>query len=72
VHGPADARRLAATIAAGVRGQTCVRAALLEVSASVGVAWTDDPEAHADQLVAAADAAMYQAKQRGGGEPVLA
>lgn len=39
----------------------------IEPSASLGIAFTDDPSVGADDLLAQADAAMYRAKRAGGG-----
>lgn len=48
-----------------------IRAEQRSVPASIGVALGSDGFTTADELVAAADAAMYDAKQRGGGRCVL-
>jgi diguanylate cyclase (GGDEF)-like protein/PAS domain S-box-containing protein len=72
VHSAADAARLARTVTARVRHEVELGGTRLEVGASVGVAWTDEPDADADRIVAAADTAMYGAKRSGDGEPVLA
>lgn len=44
----------------------------VDIRVSLGVAWTDDPDVRADRLIRQADAAMYQSKQGGRCEPVLA
>jgi diguanylate cyclase (GGDEF)-like protein/PAS domain S-box-containing protein len=68
----ADATRLAQLIASRLHDEVELGADRVQVGASVGVAWTDDPDADADHVVAAADAAMYEAKRSGRGVPVLA
>jgi diguanylate cyclase (GGDEF)-like protein/PAS domain S-box-containing protein len=45
---------------------------LVDLSASIGVAWSVNEETTSDRLVARADAAMYDAKRRRDGIPVLA
>jgi diguanylate cyclase (GGDEF)-like protein/PAS domain S-box-containing protein len=72
VHSAVDAARIARTIAARVHHETYLGGTLVEVRASVGVSWTDDPDADADRIVATADSAMYDAKRSGDGVPVLA
>jgi diguanylate cyclase (GGDEF)-like protein/PAS domain S-box-containing protein len=72
VHTADDARRVARTIAARVCGEVELGTSRVEVSVSAGVAWTDDPDADADQVVAAADAAMYESKRSERGLPGLA
>ena len=54
-----------------LRGAVHLGDVRVEVVASVGVAWTCDPEVDADALVAMADAAMYDSKRQGAGRPVL-
>jgi diguanylate cyclase (GGDEF)-like protein/PAS domain S-box-containing protein len=44
----------------------------IELGASVGLAWTNDPGASPDSLIAGADAAMYQSKLSRVGRVVLA
>jgi diguanylate cyclase (GGDEF)-like protein/PAS domain S-box-containing protein len=44
----------------------------VDLAASIGVAWATNGETTADRLVARADAAMYEAKARRDGVPVLA
>ncbi len=43
--------------------QSSVR--LLKVSASIGIAWSDDPTVELDELIRHSDSAMYRAKQVG-------
>ena len=61
------AGRLAETLRDGLRAE----ADKLCCSVSVGVAWSRGNTSDVDALVAAADAAMYQAKRAGTGEPRL-
>jgi diguanylate cyclase (GGDEF)-like protein/PAS domain S-box-containing protein len=72
VHSPADATLVARTIAARLCGEVELGTTRVQISASVGVAWTDARDADADRVVAAADGAMYASKRSGRGEPVLA
>lgn len=44
----------------------------MQLSASIGVAWTDRPDESPDVLIARADSAMYQSKLEGSGAIVLA
>ena len=44
----------------------------VELSASIGVAWTDGGKPTADELVKRADVAMYRAKEQGSGKPLMA
>jgi diguanylate cyclase (GGDEF)-like protein/PAS domain S-box-containing protein len=61
------AERLAEALRDGIRAETDE----LRCSVSIGVAWSSGNSSDADTLVAAADAAMYQAKRAGTGEPRL-
>jgi diguanylate cyclase (GGDEF)-like protein len=61
------ARRLAETFRHEVR----LKSRRLSCPASIGVAWSADPDVDAEGLVAMADAAMYEAKRNGDGVPVL-
>jgi diguanylate cyclase (GGDEF)-like protein/PAS domain S-box-containing protein len=61
------AERLAEALRDGLRAETDE----LYCSLSIGVAWSSGNTRDADALVAAADAAMYQAKRAGTGEPRL-
>jgi len=73
IGGPAQAMTLAKRLAAAVRTEE-VRAAGGSIAAqvSVGVAWSAGDELGADGLVAQADAAMYESKRQGTGQPQLA
>lgn len=62
------AERLADALRDGIRNETDE----LGCSVSIGVAWSSGDSSDADALVAAADAAMYEAKRSGAGEPRLA
>ena len=61
------AERLAEALRDGIRAETDE----LSCSLSIGVAWSSGDASDADALVAAADAAMYEAKRAGTGEPRL-
>jgi diguanylate cyclase (GGDEF)-like protein/PAS domain S-box-containing protein len=62
------ARRIASTLCEPIQlGGMTVR-----IGASVGVAWSDAPDATPDSLVAAADDAMYRSKRGGRSEAILA
>ncbi|MGH9302675.1 MAG: diguanylate cyclase, partial [Acidimicrobiales bacterium] len=67
-----DALRIGQSIAAGLSGTTEIHGAAIPIRASIGVAWTDDVDLDAEQLVAAADGAMYASKRDGNCLPVLA
>lgn len=59
------ARRVARRAAAAVAAPVELDGLPVEVTASIGIAVSREPAAPPDALVAEADAAMYQAKQRG-------
>jgi GGDEF domain-containing protein len=61
------ADRLAEALREGIRDETNE----LGCSVSIGVAWSRGDSSDADALVAAADAAMYEAKRAGTGDPKL-
>jgi diguanylate cyclase (GGDEF)-like protein/PAS domain S-box-containing protein len=61
------ANRMAETFRHEVR----LKAGRLQCRASIGVAWSSEPELDAEALVAMADAAMYEAKRSGSGHPIL-
>jgi diguanylate cyclase (GGDEF)-like protein/PAS domain S-box-containing protein len=73
IGGPDEAMKLAERLALAVRNQV-VRGASGSIAAqvSVGVAWSRGEDLGADGLVAQADAAMYESKRQGTGEPQLA
>ena len=45
-----------------------LEASIFYISTSIGIAYTEDPKAKADQLISFADIAMYEAKKDGGGK----
>jgi diguanylate cyclase (GGDEF)-like protein/PAS domain S-box-containing protein len=61
------AERLAEALRDGIRAET----EEIRCGLSIGVAWSSGDASDGDALVAAADAAMYQAKRAGTGEPRL-
>jgi diguanylate cyclase (GGDEF)-like protein/PAS domain S-box-containing protein len=64
VAGPARAERIGADLLAGLRADIVDAAGhVLTPQASVGVAWSPCGAAGAEELIARADAAMYQAKK---------
>jgi diguanylate cyclase (GGDEF)-like protein/PAS domain S-box-containing protein len=72
VGGVERAKRLADRLAEALRDGTSAETDDLRCSLSIGVSWSSGDASDADALVAAADAAMYQAKRAGTGEPRLA
>ncbi len=62
-----DSEATAIQLAESLRGRLCVPTdvggRLIELSASVGMAWTNDPTMEVDALVDTADAAMYASKR---------
>ena len=64
--------RLAERLAEVLRDGICAATDELHCSLSIGVAWSSGDAIDADALVAAADAAMYQAKRAETNEPRLA
>jgi diguanylate cyclase (GGDEF)-like protein/PAS domain S-box-containing protein len=71
VSGRGEALQIAERVAASVSGEISLDGRVVEPQVSVGVAWTDIAIA-ADALIARADAAMYESKRLGRGEPVCA
>ncbi|MGD0254253.1 MAG: sensor domain-containing diguanylate cyclase [Acidimicrobiales bacterium] len=71
ISATAEAMRTAARLAHSLRNQIVLKKAAVPSSASIGVAWCDAQSTTAEALVAQADAAMYQSKRAGNGEPVL-
>ncbi len=69
---PGDAVRIGDAITTHLCRPSTIGELELEVRASVGVAWSDDPDIDPERLVAAADAAMYRSKHERHCEPVLA
>jgi GGDEF domain-containing protein len=64
--------RLADRVAEALRDGIHTETDELRCSVSIGVAWSSGNASDPDTLVAAADAAMYEAKHAGTGEPRLA
>jgi diguanylate cyclase (GGDEF)-like protein/PAS domain S-box-containing protein len=63
VSSEADAAQVAESLRRLLSAPTDVQGRHIELSASVGVAWTDDPNLEVDALIDAADSAMYAAKR---------
>lgn len=68
----ADATRIARRLVDALAEPIVLETTALDVTVSIGVVSTDDPHADVDDLVRAADAAMYRAKRAGGGRWALA
>ncbi len=69
---PGDAVRIGDAVATHLCQPATVGELELDIRASVGVAWTDDPDIDPERLVAAADEAMYRSKHDRRCEPALA
>lgn len=69
---PGDAVRIGDAIATHLCQPGTIGELELDIRASVGVAWTDDPDIDPEHLVAAADEAMYRSKHDHRCEPALA
>ncbi len=69
---PGDAVRIGDAIATHLCQPATIGELELDIRASVGVAWTDDPDIDPEHLVAAADEAMYRSKHDRRCEPALA
>jgi diguanylate cyclase (GGDEF)-like protein/PAS domain S-box-containing protein len=67
-----DAVRIANNIMTHLCQPVDLGGTVVRLAASAGVAWTDDPDADAEAVVAAADQAMYLSKQEGRCRPVMA
>jgi diguanylate cyclase (GGDEF)-like protein/PAS domain S-box-containing protein len=72
VAGPDAAKRLAERILGELVEPIPVGGEQLELSASIGVCISSGPDQTREELLRAADAAMYRAKQAGGGRFVIA
>ncbi|QGG95117.1 putative bifunctional diguanylate cyclase/phosphodiesterase [Actinomarinicola tropica] len=70
VSGAEEAIDIAERVAAVMRREVELHVGQIDMRASVGVAWTTSDVVNADDLVARADAAMYESKRRGVGRPV--
>jgi diguanylate cyclase (GGDEF)-like protein/PAS domain S-box-containing protein len=68
---PSAAALLADDIAAALRTEAAMGDRRIPTSASVGVAWTNDPACPGDQLIAEADTAMYASKRARQGRAVV-
>ena len=66
-----EAMRTASRLARVLGNPIQLKAFSAPCSASIGVAWSDVPGMTAERIVARADAAMYESKRSGTGEPVL-
>jgi len=72
VADPAEAVALAQRVQESVYGTVTVGDTSIELSVSVGVAWSGAEDLSAEVLVARADAIMYESKRRGDGSPTRA
>jgi diguanylate cyclase (GGDEF)-like protein len=72
VGSPSVALRVAEVIAAKLCTETELGENEVQVRASIGVAWTDEPDLDGELLVASADAAMYASKHGGQCQAILA
>jgi diguanylate cyclase (GGDEF)-like protein/PAS domain S-box-containing protein len=72
VGSAANALQIAESISARLCGPARAGSCQVEVCASTGVSWTCDPQVDVEQLVEAADAAMYLSKRVGECRPILA
>jgi diguanylate cyclase (GGDEF)-like protein/PAS domain S-box-containing protein len=64
------AQRLARRVAAALNREVAISGGMVDVRASVGVAYANGRELTSDELVGEADAAMYESKRQGRGRPV--
>ncbi len=71
VGSPEQAMVTAMRLAETFRHQVRLKSKRLSCPASIGVAWSGDPDLEAEDLVAMADSAMYEAKRNGDGVPIL-
>jgi diguanylate cyclase (GGDEF)-like protein/PAS domain S-box-containing protein len=69
---PEAAALVARRISESLRAPASHGADQIQLSASIGVAWTDRHDESSDALIARADSAMYQSKLEASGEVVLA
>ena len=72
VGGPEQAMRLAARLTSKLSEEVPLASATISHQISIGVAWSDGAGGDADELVARADAAMYESKNERTGRPRLA
>ncbi|MDZ7677862.1 MAG: EAL domain-containing protein [Acidimicrobiales bacterium] len=71
VSNPEEVVEIADRVAAVVRREVTLKGRTVDLRASVGVAWSGHDAIDADEIVARADAAMYESKRRGIGHPVV-
>ena len=71
VSSAAEAQRLGERVGAVLTDEIKLAAGTIWCSGSVGVSWSDDPAISSDEMVAAADSAMYTAKRARRRSPVL-
>lgn len=71
VTSPDVAMAAAQRVASRLRGEVSLGEAVVDVQASVGVAWAGGDDADVDGLLARADTAMYTSKREGRGRAVL-
>lgn len=71
VHTPVQALRAAKRVSTGLHSPIRLDDVELSCRASIGVAWSADPDLDADALVGQADAAMYEAKRSASASPVM-
>jgi diguanylate cyclase (GGDEF)-like protein/PAS domain S-box-containing protein len=64
------AQRLARRVAAALNRKVAISGGMVDVRASVGMAYANGRELTSDELVGEADAAMYESKRQGRGRPV--
>jgi diguanylate cyclase (GGDEF)-like protein/PAS domain S-box-containing protein len=65
VESPTDATQLAWRLANTLRAPFAIGGASVQVTASIGVAYSEDPQDAAEDIIRKADATMYLAKRRG-------
>ena len=66
-----EAMRTASRLRASLTNPVQLKGFSAPSKASIGVAWSDAPGMTVEKMVARADAAMYESKRDGTGEPVL-
>jgi len=71
IHTAVQAVRAANRVASCLRSPIHLDDVELSCRASIGIAWSADPDLDADALVGQADTAMYEAKRSGSGSPVM-
>ncbi len=65
VESPKDATQLAWRLTNTLRAPFTIGGTSVNVTASIGVAYSDDPQDAAEDIIRKADATMYLAKRRG-------